>query len=80
MQGGVTALQYFWKLKESHFKGTNYDAMNMKHSAQVMSNTMVKAIDKVCENLDEYPMEKCPPGIDRVALYSKVHQLCKHMN
>jgi len=77
---GDTALQYFRKLSERHFKGNNYDAMDVKRSAQVMSNTMVKAIDRVCDLPGEYPMEKCPPGFDRTAMYSKVRQLCKHMN
>ncbi len=80
VQGGVSALQYFRKLKERHFKGNNFDAMSVKRSAQVMSNTMVKAIDRVCDHADEYPMEKCPPGYDRTALYSMVRQLCVHMN
>jgi hypothetical protein len=80
VQGGVSALQYFRKLKEWHFKGNNFDAMSMKQSAQVMSNTMVKAIDQVCDHADEYPMEKCPPGYDCMALYSMVCQLCVHMN
>lgn len=80
-QGGVVALQYFRKLKECHFKGSSYDAMNVKQSAQVMSNTMVKAIDRVCRNPAEYPMEKSPPpAFDRTTMYSKVHELCKHMN
>lgn len=80
-QGGVVALQYFRKLKERHFKGSSYDAMNVKQSAQVMSNTMVKAIDRVCRNPAEYPMEKSPPpGFDHTTMYSKVRELCKHMN
>jgi hypothetical protein len=80
VQGRVSALQYFQKLKERHFKGNNFDAMSMKRSAQVMSNKMVKAIDQVCDHSDEYPMEKCPPGYDHTALYSMVCQLCMHMN
>jgi hypothetical protein len=41
----------------------------------------VKMIDKVCSNPDRYPMpETCPTGTDRVLLFSKIRQLCKHMN
>ena len=39
-QGNEVSLQYFHKLLEQHFKGNNYDAMDVKQSAQVLSDTM----------------------------------------
>jgi hypothetical protein len=69
------------KIKVSDFDSHLHAAMNVGHTAQLLSGTMEGMIDKVCNNPDQHPMpETCPPGTDRVALFSKIRQLCKHMN
>jgi hypothetical protein len=69
------------KLKDADFKGNQRTAMNVECAAQVLSGTMVQMIDEVCSNPKRHPMpEKCPSGTDRIRLFSKVHQLCQHMN
>jgi hypothetical protein len=61
------------KLKDSDFKGNQWTAMNVGRVARLLSGTMVKMIDEVCNNPDRYPMpETCPPGTDRVKLFSKI--------
>jgi hypothetical protein len=81
VHSGEGSLMANLKLKDGDFKGNQWNAMNVGRVARVLSGTMVKMIDEVCNNPERYPMpETCPAGIDRVALFSKVRQLCRHMN
>jgi hypothetical protein len=81
LYSGVGSLMANPKLKDSDFDSHSYAAMNVGCTARLLSGTMVGMIDKVCNNPDQYPMpETCPPGTDRVTLFSKIRQLCKYMN
>jgi hypothetical protein len=41
---------------------------------------LVKMTDEACNNPERHPMPDCLTGTDSVALFSKVRQLCQHMN
>jgi hypothetical protein len=79
--GGTGSLMPNIKLKDSDFEGNNFLAMNVARAARLMSGTMVKMIDEVCNNPLQYPnKERWAAGTDRVKMFSKLRQLCAHMN
>jgi hypothetical protein len=52
--------------------------MNMKRSAQ--SGSMVCLIDQVCDYPHLYALPRIPLSTDRKAFFSRIRQLCVHMN
>jgi hypothetical protein len=77
---GSTTLSATLKLTVGHFFGNNFSKMNVRRSAQVLSGTMVRLIDQVCDEPALYDLPRIPLGTDRTAFFSRIRQLCLHMN
>jgi ADP-heptose:LPS heptosyltransferase len=75
-------LRKFRKLKPKHFDERLDRSQKMKVAlvAQVLSATMVHAIDTVCSNSQAGIFPREVPFAQRKELLSKVRKLCKKMN
>jgi hypothetical protein len=81
MQWRRSSLMANPKVKDTDFKGNQWiSSMNVGGVAWLLCGTIVKTINKICNNPKRYPMpEACPAGTDRVTLFSKIRQLSQHM-
>jgi hypothetical protein len=79
VQGSTTLLATL-KLTVGHFFCNNFSKMNVRRSAQVLSGTMVGLISQVCHKPDAYALPRIPLSTDRIAFFSRIRQICVHMN